>query len=215
MRRRSPAVESRWTFPVFGAVAGAASATCFAAVHALFISDIWYAIVPTAVAASICGACVAGSFGILVRDPTVRGWLLYNTTFVGLFALLGIVSLVIYQPVTTIPALLTLHGPPSWLFERTVPLQISFTLAAAALITPLFGRRWWHIGPVLATVLVFALGLNISIIGLVEIPRSSAYIVAELVGLILTIVVAYAVVFVVLEWPARHAYAAWMDEAHG
>jgi hypothetical protein len=68
---------------------------------------------------------------------------------------------------------------------------------------------------VTATVLVFALGLNISIIGLVEIPRSSAYIVAELVGLILTIVVAYAVVFVVLEWPARHAYAAWMDEAHG
>jgi hypothetical protein len=206
MTHRLSAPSLKCLFPVAGAVAGVTSATCFAAVHALFISDIWYAIVPTAVAASVCGACVAASFGILVRDPTVRGWLLYNATFVGLLTLLGIVSLAIYEPVTTIPTLLTLHGPPSWLFERTVPLQIGFTIAATALITPVFGRHWWHIGPVLvtATVLVIVLGLNVSIMGLVEIPRSSAYVVAELVGLILTIVVAYAVVFVVLQWSAGH-----------
>ena len=174
------------------------------------ISDIWYSIVPTAVVGAVCGASVAASFGILVRHPTVRRWLLYNATFVGLFTLLGIASLVIYEPVTTIPVLLTLHGPPSGLFELTVPLQIGFTMAAAALITPVFGHRWWHIGPVLvtATLLGFALGLNISIFGLVDIPRSSAYVVAELVGLILAIVVVYAVVFVALEWPARHAASA-------
>jgi len=199
----------KWTFPVTGAVAGVTSATAFAAIHAVFISDIWYSIVPMAVVAAFCGGCVAASFGILVRDPTVRGWLLYNATFVGLFTLLGIASLVIYEPVTTIPALLTLDGPPAGLFEQTVPLQIGFTMAAAAFITPVFGHRWWHIGPVLATatLLVFALGLNISIFGLVDIPRSSAYVVAELVGLILAIVVVYAVVFVALEWPARQARA--------
>ena len=85
-------------------------------------------------------------------------------------------------------------------------MQIGFTMAAAAFITPVFGHRWWYIGPVLvtATLLGFALGLNISIFGLVDIPRSSAYVVAELVGLILAIVVVFAVVFVALEWPARH-----------
>jgi hypothetical protein len=197
----------KWTFPFTGAVAGVASATAFAAIHAVFISDIWYSIVPMAVVGAVCGASVAVSFGILVRDPTVRRWLLYNATFVGLFTLLGIASLMIYEPVTTIPALLTLDGPPSGLFKLTVPLQIGFAMAAATLITPVFGHRWWHIGPILvtATVLVFALGLNISIFGLVYIPRSSAYVVAELVGLILAIVVVYAVVFVALEWPARHA----------
>jgi hypothetical protein len=207
IRCRSAAMPRKWTFPVTGAAAGVASATAFAAIHALFISDIWYSIVPVAVVAAICGACVAASFGILVRDPTVRGWLLYNATFVALLTLLGIASLVIYEPVTTIPALMTLHGPPTWLFEQTVPLQIGFTIAAATLITPVFGHRWWHIGPVLvtATVLVLALGLNISIFGLVEIPRSSAYVVAELVGLILAIVVVYAAVFLALEWPARQA----------
>jgi hypothetical protein len=148
-----------------------------------------------------------GELGILVRNPTVRCWLLYNGTFVALFTLLGIASPVIYEPVTTIPALMTLHGPPTWLFEHTVPLQISFAVAAAALITPVFGHHWWHIGPVLvtATVLVLALGPNISIFGLVDVPRSSAHVVAELVGLIVTIVVVYAVVFVALEWAVRQA----------
>jgi hypothetical protein len=206
VRPNSSGLVRKWTFPVTGAVAGVASATAFAAIHAVFISDIWYSIVPMAVVGAVCGASVAASFGILVRHPTVRRWLLYNATFVGLFTLLGIASLVIYEPVTTIPALLTLHGPPSGLFELTVPLQIGFTMASAALITPVFGHRWWHIGPVLvtATVLGLALGLNISIFGLVDIPRSSAYVVAELDGLILAIVVVYAVVFVALEWPARH-----------
>ena len=50
------------------------------------------------------------------------------------------------------------------------------------------------------TVLVLALGLNISIFGPADVPRSSAHVVAELVGLIVTIVVVYAVVFVALEW---------------
>jgi hypothetical protein len=207
VRPRSSALVRRSIFPVAGAVAGVASAIAFAAIHAVFISNIWYSIVPTAVVGAICGVFVAGSFGILVRNPTVRSWLLYNATLGGLFTLLGIASLVIYEPVTTISALMTVHGPPTWLFEQTVPLQISFTIAAAAFITPAFGHRWWHIGPVLvtATLLVLTLGLNISIFGLVDIPRSAAYVVAELVGLILTIVVVYALVFVALESAVRQA----------
>lgn len=48
-------------------------------------------------------------------------------------------------------------------------------------------------------VLVVFLGLNVSAIGLVEIPRGSFLLVAELFGLIVVINVGFAATFVVLE----------------
>jgi hypothetical protein len=48
-------------------------------------------------------------------------------------------------------------------------------------------------------VLVLSLGLNVSAIGLVDIPRGSLYLIMELFGLIVALNGVYAVVFVALE----------------
>lgn len=187
-------------YVIKGAVAGVVSTLAFAAVHAVFISDIWYSAVPMSVAGAICGASVAGSFRLLRDRPSLRSWLLYNATFIGLFVLLGAASMLLYEPVTTIPALVAADGPPSDLFGTVTPLMAAFTVASAALITLAFGGSWPHFGPVVLTValLMLALGSNISIMGLVEIPGSSAYLVAALFGLIGVIVLAYALAFVAL-----------------
>ena len=47
--------------------------------------------------------------------------------------------------------------------------------------------------------LVLLLGLNVSAIGLVTIPRGSLYLVLEMFGLILALNVVYVAVFFVLE----------------
>lgn len=182
-------------------MAGIVSALAFAWVHALFISDIWFFIVPMMVAGALSGACVAGTFAVLVAAPTPRRWVLYNATHVGLFVVLGILSVIIYEPVTTISALIALGEPPEHLLREVLPLTMAFTVGAAVVVTVAFGRHWWHIGPVIVTqaVLVMFLGLNISVLGLVELPVSQAYLVAEVFGLIVALVVVFAGVFVALE----------------
>jgi hypothetical protein len=68
-------------------------------------------------------------------------------------------------------------------------------------VSLLYGRSWLRFGAILltCTVLVLALGLNVSVIGLVYIPRGSLYLVLELLGLILAINVVYVAVFIALE----------------
>lgn len=180
-----------------GAVAGTVSALAFAALHALLIGGIWFFLVPMLVAGAACGLCLAGTYGMVVQHPTIGGWLAYNASYVGLFAVLGVLSVVVYEPVTTITLLLAASGPPEHLFRQVLPLTVVFTVAAAAVVTLVFGRRWWHAGPVLVTttVLVLLLGLNISVLGLVEIPASSAYVVAEVFGFVVALAAVFATVF--------------------
>jgi hypothetical protein len=50
-----------------------------------------------------------------------------------------------------------------------------------------------------STVLILCLGLNVSTIGLVDIPRGSLYLIAEMFGLIVLLIGVFAVAFVGLE----------------
>ena len=188
-----------FVYVIKGAVAGVVSTLAFAAVHAAFISDIWHSAGPMSVAGAICGASVAGSFRVLRHHPSLRAWLLYNAAFVSLFVLLGAASVMLYEPVTTIPALVAADAPPTHLFGTVTPLMAAFTFASAALITLAFGS-WPHVGPVVLTValLMVVLGSNVSVMGLVEIPGSSTYVVATLFGLIAVIAFAYALAFAAL-----------------
>lgn len=203
-------------FALTGAVAGVVSAVGFAALHALLISDIWWSVVLMAVAGAMCGACVAWSFAVITRNRTVRSWALYNATYVGLLVSLGIVSLIMFEPATSIPMLMAPGGldRAERLMAEAMPMTILFGAGSAVLVARFFGRRWWHVGPVMVamTVVIVLLGLNVSIIGLVEIPRSSLYVVAELFGLIFGIVLVYAAVFAVLEWRSLRPVAAGADE---
>jgi hypothetical protein len=118
-----------------------------------------------------------------------------------MFALLGVTSVLVYEPVTTIGALIEANEPPDELFGQAMPMTVVFTLATAVLVSLLYGRGRRRTGAVLltCTVLVLLLGLNVSVIGLVAIPRGSLYLVVELFALILAINVVYVAVFIGLE----------------
>jgi hypothetical protein len=190
-----------WSCVRSGAVAGALSAVAFAIIHDVFISDIWFSLIMMMVAAAVCGVCIGWSYGLLVEAPSTGSWLGYNVLYVARFVLLGAASVLVFEPVTTIAALVAANEPPGELIRQAMPMTVVFTLASAALLSLLYGRSWSRFGAILLTciVLVLLLGLNVSVIGLVAIPRGSLYLVAELFGLILAINVVYVAVFIALE----------------
>jgi len=184
-----------------GALAGVISSLVFTIIHDIFISDIWFLLVPMLVAGALCGALLSWSYGMLVIEPSPRSWLAYNLIYMVLFGLLGMASVLVFEPVTTMAELVTLNGPPTELINQAMPMTAVFTLGMAVLITQLYGSSWIKFASVLLTciVLVALLGLNVSVIGLVSIPRGSLYLILELFGLILALDVVYMVVFMLLE----------------
>lgn len=184
-----------------GAVAGALSAVCFALLHQLFISSIWFSVVIMMAVGALCGLCLAWSYGLLIQNPSLGSWIRYNGLFVAMLALLGVTSVVVFEPVTTISALLQRDGPPDELFQQALPMTSAFTVATTLLVSLLYRRGWRGLGAILlsSAVLVTFLGLNVSIIGLVDIPRGSLYLIVEVFGFIFTLAFVYTALFVVLE----------------
>jgi len=184
-----------------GVIAGALAALSFALIHALFISNIWFSVVPLMTAGALCGLCIAWSFAVVTTRPSLASWLRFNALLVAMLALLGLTSVLLFQPVTTILALFQLHGPPTELFRQALAMTAAFTIATSVILSLFYRRGWRGFGAILlaCTVLVAFLGLNVSIIGLVNIPRSALYLVAELFALVLSIGSVYAALFAVLE----------------
>lgn len=184
-----------------GAVAGAVSAFVFAIIHDLFISDIWFSVVFMMVAGAVCGLCLGWTYGLLFEMPSTGSWVRYNLLYVAMFALLGAASVLIYEPVTTMAAVVAANAPPHELFEQAMPLTLGFTVAISLFLSWLYGRNGWHFAAILltCTLLVLLLGLNVSAIGLVYIPSSSLFLIAELFGLILALDVVYMAVFIGFE----------------
>lgn len=188
-------------YPLSGAAAGAASAFAFAAIHQLFIMDIWFSLVPMMIAGAICGLSLAWTYGLLFEHPSLGSWLRYNAAFVILLALLAVASLLFYEPITTIPVLIAAKEPPIALFRGAMPLTIGFTLGAAALLSLSWGRTLLKFSSILVTctIVVLLLGLNVSAIGFVELPSGTAYLIVELFGLILALASVYAAGVLLLE----------------
>lgn len=88
-----------------------------------------------------------------------------------MFGLLGAASVLIFEPVTTLVALVTFNSPPTELIDQAMPMTIAFTLGMAVLITWLYGRsiRTFPAVLIICAVLVTLLGLNFSAIGLPKI----------------------------------------------
>jgi hypothetical protein len=190
-----------WRYVRSGAVAGAVSAFAFALIHHLFISDIWFSLIIMMPAGALCGGCVGWTYGLLFESPSVGSWLRYNMLYVAMFVLLGAASVLVFEPVTTIAALVAANEPPDALIGQAMPMTIVFTLAIAVLISWLYGRNWLHYGAILltCTMLILFLGLNVSVIGLVFIPGNSLYLIGELFGLIFAINLIYVAAFIAFE----------------
>jgi MFS family permease len=184
-----------------GAIAGALAALAFAIIHDIFISDIWFSLIMMMGAGAICGLCIGWSYALLTEVPSTGSWWRYNMLYVALLILLGITSVLVFEPTTTMAALVAANAPPDKLIGQALPMTALFTLLAAVLISLLYRQSWRHFGVVLLTytLLILLLGLNVSVIGLVSIPRGSLYLVVEFFGLILAINVVYAALFTALE----------------
>ena len=181
-------------FVASGALAGAFSAFIFCVVHQFLISPIWFAIVAMLVAGAVCGALVAWSYAVAVDNKTVRSWMQYNALYVITLVALGIASLIAFEPVTTIARLLESNEPPRALIGRALPITGIFTVGSATLLILLYRPRWIGAVAILFTAvgIVAFLGLNISILGLVFVPRSSLYVIAEVLALIVSLALVYA-----------------------
>ena len=189
-------------FLLAGAGAGAASAFAFVVIHDILISNIWFSLLPMMVAGAVCGLCIGWTYRLLFAAPSIGSWWRYNLTYVAMFVALAAASVLVFEPRATMAALVAADEPPGELIGAALPMTIIFTLAAAVAIIALFGRTWANFGAVLVTttVLVILLGLNVSVIGLVEIPRGSLYLVGEMFGLIVFLNVVFAAGFTGLQW---------------
>lgn len=187
-----------------GIAAGAVSAFCFALIHDMLISDIWFSLPALLVAGAICGLCIGWTYAALFPRPSVASWLSYNALYDGMFVLLAGASILVFEPVTTLAAVMASDALPDFLIRLELPVIIASTLVMTAVIGRLYARTWSQVAGILATctVLVLLLGLNVSAIGLIAIPRSSLYLVAELAGLILALNLVYIAVFLGLGWKA-------------
>ena len=182
-------------FTASGALSGALSAFVFCVVHQLLISPIWFALVAMLVAGAISGISLAWSYILIARKPTAGSWIRYNFTYVVILLVLGAVSLMMFEPVTTIATLLKSNEPPRALIGQALPMTAFFTIGSAGLLTVLYRPGLVGQLAILMTtlVIVFFLGLNISILGLVFVPKSSLYVVGEVIALIVALALAYSV----------------------
>lgn len=191
-----------------GALAGAVSTFTFTIIHHVLISDIWFSLAPMLAAGALCGALVSWSYALLAVTPAFAGWVRYNLLYVALFGLLGVVSVLVFDPVTTMAAVVAANAPPADLIRQALPMTVIFTLGMALLIGMGYPRSPWRFAAVLLTcvALMLLLGLNISAIGLVAIPAGSLYVIIELFGLIVALNLVYAAVLIALErrtlWPS-------------
>ena len=177
------------------------STLVFTVIHQVLISSIWFALGPMLLAGVLCGACLAWSYALVVPTITLRSWVRYNVLYLVMFVVLGITSLAAFEPVTTIAALLAANQPPNELIGRALPMTGVFTLGITAIFSYFYRTNWRGVGGILLTAvtLVLLLGLNISTLGLVEVPRASLGVLLEVFGLLLAIFGVYAAVVVLLE----------------
>lgn len=174
----------------------------FTALHHVLISDIWFSVIPMLLAGAWSGLCLAWTYGLLFDSPTLRGWWLYNAVWVALLVVLGLASFVVYEPVTTMAAVMAAGGaPPDELIRRAVPLTVGFTLGATALLSLLWGRTPLKAVSILVTttVIISLLGLNVSVLGLVELDGRAVFLLVEMVGLIMALIFGFASIFLLLE----------------
>lgn len=180
--------------PLVGAMAGAVAIVVFAIVHQIVISNIWFMFGPMVVIGALCGGLIAW-----VHTRLRSSWWGLNGLYLAALGSLAAISVVAYEPVTTMAEMLVLDGAPGELIGQAMPLTLVFTLVTSVLVTFTFGT-WREFPATLATtsMLVATLGLNISIIGLVEFQSGEFRLAMFFFALVALIAATFAVSYVVL-----------------
>ncbi len=199
----SPAAGGQGKAPVRdGALAGAVSAVAFAAVHQLTISNIWGMVIPMVIAGALCGMCIAWTFVRLVQQRTMWSWIGYNAIYLALMVGLAATSMIVFEPVTTMAAVIASAGPVDDLIVRAMPMTVTFVLASTVLLGVALAKVWSDYLRLLLGVatLTVLLGLNLSVVGLVEMSGHSLGPVALFFALIVLLGAAYTAAYAAMQW---------------
>jgi hypothetical protein len=184
-----------------GAVAGAASAFAFAVIHDLLVSDIWFSVVPMMIAGVLCGASLSWTYAWIRPTPTLGSWVGYSLVHLAMLGVLGLASILVYDPVTSLAAVIAANAPPNDLIVQALPLTGGSVVGLTLTVGRLYASRWQHYVAITgtSTLVMTLLGLNISAIGLVDVPSTAMYLIGELFVLTAALVVMYAVALVGLQ----------------
>lgn len=109
-----------------------------------------------------------------------------------------------FDPVITVVEATESDGPLTDLLVEAMPLTIISVVAIAVIVSLLFGSLRRDLGPslVASVVLMVFLGLNLTIMGLVEFSASDMGVIVGFMGLVAFLGAVFTAAFVVLEWNA-------------
>lgn len=175
----------------------------FTVVHGIWISDIWFNVVPMVVSGAICGASIAWSYRETGGQHTSGRWALYNGACAALLIGLGAASFLMLEPRFSLSELIGAPDALGRLLPPAMPLIGSGTVVGTAALSVVFGRRRSALLPILVTqaLLMFLVGHNLAILGLIDIPTDQLYRVLEFVGLTAFLAAAFALSALVIARP--------------
>lgn len=168
-----------------GAISGGLTVLVFALVHDLWISDIWFNVGPMVLSGALCGLAIVWSYNSAVSPQAVRRWFIYIGVLVGLLVALGGLSFVALDPRFTMAEAMAMEDALAELIPPALPLMIGATLVGTILVWIGYGRRAAALAPafVVQVLLVFLVGHNLAILGLVELSENLVATFVEFIGL--------------------------------
>ena len=168
-----------------GALSGGLTVLVFVVIHDLWISDIWFNIGPMVFSGAVCGVVIVWSYSKAVPEHSPRRWFVYNGFNAGLLVVLGAVSFLVLEPKFSMAEAMVLDDALAELIPPALPLMIGAILVGTLLVWSAYGRRRASLAPILVTqvLLVFLVGHNLAILGLVELSADLVTVFGEFIGL--------------------------------
>lgn len=177
-----------------GALSGVLVVVAFTVVHDVFIMDIWFNVGPMIFSGALCGAALVWSYNSTVREHSDRAWFGYVAVCGALLVALGAASLLGMEQRFTMAELV--DDPDA--FERLLPPALPWiagaTIINAAVLWAWHGRKPSAVLPLLVSqaLLVFLVGHQFAMLGLVEMSSQVLVLFGEFVGLTVLLAGGYA-----------------------
>ena len=178
--------ETRAQLPkTLGALSGGLTVLVFVVIHDLWISDIWFNIGPMVFSGAVCGVVIVWSYSKAVSEHSPRRWFVYNGFNAGLLVALGAVSFLVLDPKFTMAEAMVMVDALAELIPPALPLMIGAILVGTLLLWSTYGRASGSLAPILVNqvLLVFLVGHNLAILGLVELSADLVTVFGEFIGL--------------------------------
>lgn len=185
-----------------GAVSGGLTTLAFVLLHDLWISDIWFNLGPMLLAGALCGLAIVWGYTKAVPAHSSARWFAYNGWLAGLLVALGVASFAVLDPRFTMAEAMAMDDALAELIPPALPLMITATLVGTLLLWFAYGRRRAALAPILVTqvLLVFLVGHNLAILGLVELSDDLLAVFVEFTGLTAFLGAGFAAGLVLLGW---------------